>query len=482
MIPRTSLEEELAELGRWKLRPEQAQMRIFERLTRNEFQAVGEHRVRSDNALANFVHFAASRVPYYRDLFSQRALRPDAIRGVRDLPRLPVLKKQDVIERAGEMRAGRLPDGEEPPVVYSSTGTTGQPVTVLMSRSSSRMFAYLWHRQARWFRFDPKGCFAKIRIPSTLPRQVDGSPMPKGVAMRRDGWTYLTPFFETGPEVTFSISEPVEKQIGWLRHFRPSYMLAYPGVFEELALACDSAPPVSGLKALLGIGSTATPSMRAWIERVYGIPLEQNYGLNEIGMVAIRCVAGRYHVNTETCLVEIVDREGQPCAPGTRGHVLVTSLQNIAMPLIRYDTGDIALAVDGPCPCGRTLPSFGEIAGRYRRYAGLPAGTRERVRALQQEVEAMPPELVRNLRRYQVYQDAENRFEVRVKVVGPLPPEFEGRLRERWKTVCGDPPRPLAIIEGATILSSPGGKRLDFDSALYARDDSAALARAETVG
>ena len=53
------------------------------------------------------------------------------------------------------------------------------------------------------------------------------------------------------------------------------------------------------------------------------------------------------------------------------------------MPLIRYDTGDLAQAVEGPCPCGRTLPSFGEIAGRYRRFAGLPDHTRDRVRVLQ---------------------------------------------------------------------------------------------------
>jgi phenylacetate-CoA ligase len=90
--------------------------------------------------------------------------------------------------------------------------------------------------------------------------------------------------------------------------------------------------------------------------------------------------------------------------------VLVTALQNLAMPLIRYDTGDIAMAVEGACPCGRTLPSFGEIAGRYRRYAGLPEGTRKRVNVLQETIKAMPPEIVRNSR-YQVIR-FEDRFEV----------------------------------------------------------------------
>lgn len=479
MIERTSLTMEIAELRRWTLRPEKADSRQFERLAIHEFQSEEEHRARQANALAKFLGFATAHVPYYRDMFRQGGLSPADIRGVEDLPRLPMLRKHEVIERDAELHAERLPQGEGPPVVYQSTGTTGQPVRVLMSRSSSSMFTFLWHRQARWFRFDPMGCFAKIRIPSTLPRQQDGTRMPREKVMRRTAWTYLGAFFETGPEVTFSVSSPVEQQIEWVRRYRPNYMLAYPGVFEEQALACGSAPAVDSLKGLVGIGSTATPSMRAWIERIYGIPLHQNYGLNEIGIVAIRCVAGRYHVNTEHCLVEIVDGEGLPCPAGTSGRVLVTGLQNIAMPLIRYDTGDIAMVAEGPCPCGRTLPSFGEIVGRYRRYAGLPAGTRERVRELQTAIGDMPPEFVRNLRRYQVYQDRENRFEVRVSAAGPMPPEFEARLRERWKKVCGDPPLALAIIEGVTIVSSPGGKRLDFDSALHSQEDLAVRAGIE---
>lgn len=474
MIVPTSVEEELREFARWIPRPDMEHAAFLERLVINEFLSADEHQARLTKALERTLRFAATHVPYYRGVFHQRALAPEEIRGPEDLPGLPVLTRADVIERAEDLQTKYLPAGEGPPVEYQSTGTTGQRVKVMMSRTSSRMFTFMWHRQARWFRLDPMGRFAKIRIPSTLPRLPDGSTMSRDMAMRRDRWSYLGSLFETGPELTFCNSNPIEKQIEWLKNFRPDYLLGYPGTIEELAMACENASPVHGLKCLLGIGSTATPSMRSWIERTYGVPLEQNYGLNEVGMVAIRCAAGRYHVNAGHCLVEIVDGEGRPCPPGTRGHVLVTALQNLAMPLIRYDTGDIAMVVESDCPCGRTLPSFGEIAGRYRRYAGLPEGTRKRVNVLQEAIKAMPPEVVRNLRRYQVYQDADDRFEVRINTAGPMPAEFEGRLRECWAKVCGNPPRPLAIVEGATILNSPGGKRMDFDSALYAKEDEAA--------
>ena len=88
-------------------------------------------------------------------------------------------------------------------------------------------------------------------------------------------------------------------------------------------------------------------------------------------MVAVRCAAGRYH-QYRALPRAIAGGDGQPCKPGETGHVLVTGLRNFAMPLIRYDTGDLASqAASGPCSCGARSPSFGEIAGRYRRFAGL---------------------------------------------------------------------------------------------------------------
>jgi phenylacetate-CoA ligase len=479
MIDCTSLEQELAELRRWKPHAKTTPSAYFTELVHHEFRPAAEQSARQAEALTKLLRFAVAHVPYYRELFLKLALTPEEIRGPEDLPRLPVLTKRDLAERGKQLCAEWLPAGEGPPLTYKSSGTTGKPATVLMSRGSSRMFTYLWHRQARWFRYDPAGRFAKIRLPSTMPRMSDGSIVPVGVVQRRQSWQYVGSVFETGPEGGFSVLNPIDQQIAWLQRFRPDYLMGAPGHLEELGLACGQTSPVESLQSLLAIASTVTPSMRRWIERAYGIPLHQNYGLNEVGIVAIRCGAGRYHVNSEHCLVEIVDAEGQPSPPGTTGHVLVTALQNLAMPLLRYHTGDIAEATSGLCPCGRTLPSFGEILGRYLRFAGLPQGTGKRVRDLLETFNEMPAALMRNLLRYQIYQDRENRFEVRLHTVGPLSPEFTARIHERWQEICGDPPLPLTITEGATIVTSPGGKHLDFDSAFHSEEDRAARIRAE---
>ncbi|MSR14332.1 MAG: hypothetical protein EXR86_07150 [Gammaproteobacteria bacterium] len=185
--------------------------------------------------------------------------------------------------------------------------------------------------------------------------------------------------------------------------------------------------------------------MRARIEEAFGVTIAQGYGLNEIGLVAVRCGAGRYHVHVEHCWVEIVDDEGQPCAAGETGQLLVTGFRNAAMPLIRYDSGDLAIAETGPCPCGRTLPGFGAIIGRYRRYAYLPDNSMRYFRAILHALTDMPVTLCKPLRHFQLHQFRDHSFELRYLAIAALPPSFFDILRTAWEGVEPDNPLPLAF-------------------------------------
>jgi phenylacetate-CoA ligase len=332
------------------------------------------------------------------------------------------------------------------------------------------MFTVLWQRQARWFRLDPHGRFCDVRIGCEIGRQPDGTPNPDGALQRFSCWRYLGSVFDTGPAFGFNNSAAVEQQLAWLQELRPDYVMSYPGSFEELALANHGRIPVDSLRGLIAISTMLTPSLRRRLQDIYGVPIHQTYGLNEIGKVAVRCEAGRYHVHMEHCIVEIVDADGQPCRPGETGRVLVTALRNFAMPLFRYDTGDLAEAVAGPCPCGRTLPSFGEIAGRFRRYQGLPAGTRQRVNALLDAFSNVPADAFEFLREYQLHQDRENRFTLRLRTAGPVPGVFTVVMQRVWATVAGDPPAPLEIRTVEHIPRSTSGKQLDFVSDFYEDD------------
>lgn len=121
--------------------------------------------------------------------------------------------------------------------------------------------------------------------------------------------------------------------------------------------------------------------MRAEIEEVFGSPVYNRYGSRECGDIAAECPDARtLHVFPWTCYVEIVDEAGQTLPPGEEGEVVITSLTNRSMPLIRYCIGDrAALLPDGCCACGRSGQRLARVVGRSsdvfrRRDRGLVDG------------------------------------------------------------------------------------------------------------
>lgn len=476
----SAFEKALAQHRQWTLKPQCAEVRVFDDFLQHEFRAPAEQSEWEAKALRRIAGFAAAETRYYADLFSRLGLKPGAIESPGDLAKLPVLHKHDLLDSQAALTARRLPAGLRPAKTTRSSGTTGRRVSVLHSSNRDILFSALLHRSSRWGGLDPMGTRVDVRSIGALKRLPDGSADPDGLRVRDAGWLGLGDCFHTGTEYVFNVRYPMERQVEWLQEIRPDYAVSYPTVFEEWLLANEGAKPVSTLRGLIGIGAQMTPSLRRAMEKAYAAPVHQNYGLNEMGMAAVRCAHGRYHVNTELCLVEIVNADGRKCLPGEVGHLLVTGLANFCMPLLRYDTGDLAEGLfDTLCPCGSTLPSFGEIAGRFRHYAGLPSGTRERVRVVRETIEHMPPERLAFLRRYQLYQDRENRFALRLKTVSPIPDVFRDAVLSAWAAVPNATGTPLEIVSVDEIAPAPSGKLVDFLSEFFTDSSSPFEAKVE---
>ncbi len=464
----TSLAAEKAEQALWRLRPRHAGLEIFDQLLANEFVSADEQQARQTRLLRNMVRYAALRVPYYRDMFRERNLSPDSIGSEADLPALPPVTRHDIQERTQSLMAPELPKGQAWAPWTRTSGTTGQPVRVRQTQFSQDMFHVLKQRELRWFRFHPDGTLAGIRASVDLNR-IALRTIPKDQTLHATSWPYVGFYFQTGPFLGFSASNPVDAQIAWLEANRPDYLIALAAQLEHLALACQDRSPPKSLKGIQAISQQLTPEMRRRIESSFGLPVNENYGLNEIGIVATRCPeGGRYHVHAEQCLVEIVGEDGKPCAAGKAGRILVTSLVNVGMPLLRYDADDLAEVVARPCPCGRTLPSFGAITGRYRRIAALPPGTWDYWLAVVRALEHMPAELARPLRQYQLHQFRGGAFELRLAARSALAPAFIERIRAAWSGAApaGKVPAELSIREMEEMPVKPGAKFQDFTSDL----------------
>jgi phenylacetate-CoA ligase len=147
---------------------------------------------------------------------------------------------------------------------------------------------------------------------------------------------------------------------------------------------------------------------RELLEEVFACRVADHYSSREMGTMAYQCDQGGFHVCADMRYLEIV-ADGQVVPTGQIGEVVVTSLDQYAMPFIRYKNGDMVIGSDAKCRCGRGLTLLKEVVGRTNDYLVSADG-----QFVHSEYFAylfrVKPEVVR----YQVYQPRKEQLEVRL--------------------------------------------------------------------
>lgn len=163
------------------------------------------------------------------------------------------------------------------------------------------------------------------------------------------------------------------KQLERMREIGPCYFNTQPSNLRLLCRAVAAGAPRPDLRGIITVGELVTEDDRLKVKQVLGSKILDHYSSQEAGVTASECDYGRMHVHTEFNRVETVRPDGRPCVPGEEGRILITTLMNAAMPLIRYDIGDLGV-LDRGCPCGRTLPVLKMTVGRQRTAFHFPGG------------------------------------------------------------------------------------------------------------
>jgi phenylacetate-CoA ligase len=160
-----------------------------------------------------------------------------------------------------------------------------------------------------------------------------------------------------------------------LHTLRPDYLYVNGVVSRQLALAqLESDREPIKIEQLLTVSDRIDPQLRTLVKEVFGARIVDRYSSEEFGYIAFQCpVHDHLHACSPSLIVEVVDENGIGCEVGVPGRVLVTSLHNFAMPLIRYDIGDIA-ELGEPCDAGINWPVLNQVNGRLRDSVTLPNG------------------------------------------------------------------------------------------------------------
>jgi phenylacetate-CoA ligase len=163
-----------------------------------------------------------------------------------------------------------------------------------------------------------------------------------------------------------------------LKRFRPVLIDGYAEIFNFLAHYARKRG-ITGLapRAIMTSAQIMPPQVRDVIEKTFQTSVFDKYGSREFSGIAYECDHHQgHHIMAESYIVEIL-KDGGPAKPGELGEVVITDLNNYAVPLVRYRIGDLAVATDPneTCSCGRGLPRIGRVEGRAQAIVFCANGT-----------------------------------------------------------------------------------------------------------
>jgi phenylacetate-CoA ligase len=392
-----------------------------------QFQAVYEH--------------ARRTVPFWRERF---AGGPGHIDSMAALHVLPVSSRRD-IQQAGDAMHSSAPPPEHGPVVTTeSSGSTGAPLVTLGTVWTQLLWQALLLRDHLWHRRDPLGKLAAIRN--------------RGEAGHLGEWGPATSPFVTGPSAVRAVSGDLDEQLDWLIAENPEYLLSLATNVQALAeRSLERGIRLPRLRQVRTFAEMLRPDARRIVHEAWGVAIADSYSAEELGAIALQCPEHEhYHLQSESLLVEVLDDDGRPCVAGETGQLVVSTLHNFAMPLLRYANGDYA-EVGGPCACGRGLPVLKRIVGRQRNMLLRPDGGGRYWPSFASTAwrELAPVE------QFQVVQTAINALELRVVCARELTAAERGALAAALQDALGFR-YAVTVTRLAGIERPRGGKFEDF--------------------
>jgi phenylacetate-CoA ligase len=321
---------------------------------------------------------AATTVPYYRALGIDRQNL--------SLDSFPLLTKHDV-QTQGE---SLLSDAFDPRHLHVSlsSGSTGRPTHTWYDRN-----AWVLAKHAMKLR----RVLTDLRGPP-YRLLIIGEESP--TARRSSGRSLAG-------TCRLSIHDGIQKQLEVISRFRPTGIYGSPSWLLELVQTAKREQiALPRVRVVWTSSEVLTASVREELARGFGGAVRDIYGSTEFKEVAVECTHGRRHINFESSHVEVL-----PETASGAGSIVITSLINRAMPLIRYRVGDIGRLGTTACACGRAAAWLDELGGREVDLIEVPGGHRVSPYLLSTVIEAHGA-----IARYQLFEQEAGRIDVRFQL------------------------------------------------------------------
>lgn len=310
--------------------------------------------------IRRLIEHAYRNVAYYRRLFDRHGLKPHDIRTVDDLAVVPLSSRTDLQDvPVSELVARDVDPGCL--ITRASSGSSGRPFIVRRTWLEERLHGFLRLRalHALGLRVSDKHCYVmKPRSHKRQDHQII---------------QHILATLGIGRQMAVNGLQSPEDIVRALHQLRPTVVSGYPGVLARIAQTISSDElRLLQLRFVSTGGEVLTPLMRQQIQDGFSAPVYDTYGSIEFNLLAWECRAtGEYHSCDDGLIMEVL-RDGTPVEEGERGEVVGTDLHSFAMPLIRYQLGDVATKGSQTCRCGQPFSTIRSIQGRMIDYFVLP--------------------------------------------------------------------------------------------------------------
>ena len=310
--------------------------------------------------LKEILCYAGDNIPYYQRVFAECNFNPNDFASLEDLQKLPYLDKDIVNQVSDELINPKLRDEKIP---RKTGGSTGNKLVVYYDPKSLDITAAVVQRCLLWTgkqKGDKEVHFSSnVNINISWKDKI--REWAKCLALHRKNI-----FLDVFNDDTF------EHILDELEHYHPYLVQGFPSIAYALAKYAERVG--RDVKNIFTVyestGETVYSFQREKIEKIFDCELFDRYGNAEFGVIAYECQEhDGLHVQSDVVYVET-----PILANGGKSEIVVTTLTNHIMPLIRYRTGDLAELVDKSCPCGLPYPKLSKMQGRIHDFLKIDDG------------------------------------------------------------------------------------------------------------
>ncbi|MDD2735984.1 MAG: AMP-binding protein [Desulfuromonadaceae bacterium] len=311
--------------------------------------------------LRNLLQVSVKEVSFYRNLYALHGIDVNLIKTVDDLHKLPIISKKDL--------KACYPDGctrktNWPVKEYFTSGSSGNPFATMVDNqtmSQARALMLLRANYSGWKQGD-----AVFQTGMSLQR---------GVVKKIKDLVFNTYYASA-----FDLSDArLDYYLDIIKQKNIKYLMGYPGSMFALANRAREVGLNLDISGVVTWGDNLFEHFRRCIEEQFHCRVTDTYGCGEGIQVAAQCPDGnnKYHIFMPHVIVEIVDDTGMLVPRGQLGNILLTCLEPGAMPLIRYNVGDVGrMCVVETCSCGRGYDILEKIEGRDSDIIHTPGGNK----------------------------------------------------------------------------------------------------------